>query len=81
MFSQDVPLGKEGPNQHSVGSHLLVLLRLLPAPSPPQRFPLHSLVHQGVEGLPEHEIPVVEAPHTCSEKERSGRSGGAGVTP
>lgn len=51
-------------------SYLLVLLRLLPAPSPLQGFPFHAFIHQGVKGLAKHEVPVVEAPHTCAgEKE------------
>lgn len=44
--------------------HLLVLLGLLPPPPPLQSIPLRSALHHGVQGFPQHQVSVVEAPHT-----------------
>lgn len=43
--------------------NLLVLLGLLPPPPPLQSVSLRSALHHGVQGFPQHQISVMEAPH------------------
>lgn len=49
---------------------LLVLLRLLPPPPALQSLLLHTAVHQHVKRLPQHQVPVVKTPHTCTDKQQ-----------
>lgn len=49
--------------------HLLVLLGLLPPPPPLQSVPLRPALHHGVQGLPQHQVSVVEAPHACRARD------------
>lgn len=58
------------------GTHLLVLLRLLPPPPPLQGLPLGPRAHHGVQRLPQHQVPVVEAPHACSGRPTGGEDAG-----
>lgn len=52
------------------GADLFVLLRLLPPPPALQGLPLRAVVHQRVQGLPQHQVAVVEAPHPCSANKK-----------
>lgn len=45
-------------------SDLFVLLRLLPSPPPFQSLSLCPALHHSIQTLPQHQISVVEAPHT-----------------
>lgn len=59
-----------------VGTNLLVLLCLLPPPSPLQGFPLSTCPHHGVESFPQNQVPVMKAPHSCSREAMRGRRKG-----
>lgn len=52
----------------SRATDLLVLLRLLPPPPALQSLLLHTAVHQHVQRLPQHQVPVVKTPHACADK-------------
>lgn len=52
----------------SWATDLLVLLRLLPPPPALQSLLLHAAVHQHVQRLPQHQVPVVETPHACTRQ-------------
>ncbi len=45
-------------------ANLFVLLSLLPPPPPLQSYSLRSALHHGIQTLPQHQIPVMEAPHS-----------------
>lgn len=47
-----------------LAANLFVLLSLLPPPPPLQSFSLCSALHHGIQTLPQHQIPVMEAPHS-----------------
>lgn len=47
---------------------LFVLLSLLPPPPALQCLSLQPMIHQGVQRLPQHQIPVMKPPHTCTMK-------------
>lgn len=51
-------------------SHLLVLLCLLPPPPPLQSVSLCSTLHHGVQRFPQHQVPVMEAPHPWSTQRK-----------
>lgn len=48
---------------------LFVLLGLLPPPPAFQCLSLQPMIHQRVQGLPQHQVPVMKTPHTCIRKE------------
>lgn len=50
------------------GTHLLVLLRLLPPPPSLQGLPLCPCPHHGVECFPQDQVPVVKPPHSYSQE-------------
>lgn len=63
------------PAPAEAGTNLLVLLCLLPPPPPLQGFPLSTRPHHGVESFPQNQVPVVKAPHSCSQEAMRDREG------
>lgn len=58
----------EQPNASE--TDLFVLLSLLPPPPALQGVSLRPMVHQCVQRLPQHQVPVVKSPHACVRTQR-----------